>query len=308
MSLSHQPQPTPTTPNSETSSPSVVPDPHPVIVPLFESTAYLGFEEWPVERTAACVHACEMHHPQAGRLTAYAKMYPAAGTVSRGLLNEISAYILGRVLGVPMADYAFVCFIPLNKLDTPPIRHRWITSMLKENKLADYPAFCTSKIEGGDAVINYASVGPKLFAEDLRQWPGLPLAARFDQHITNTDRHLGNLRRVSKHSYRLFDQGRLVTEVGDWQSADLVQMEKHKFPDKLLEKAWPDHRPHQTVSEILLHLGYHVTAMTLAMPELRWWWSRLAQPDDAAGFEQYLVNRAKELKRMYESEYNLLSL
>lgn len=243
-------------------------------------------------------------------MISYAKMYPSEGGVNRGLLNEITAYILGRMLGAPMAEYAFVCFIPLFRLDTPPAHHRWVADLLKRNRQAEYPAFCTSKMNGGDAVIEWEKVGPKLFAEDLRRWPELPLAARFDQHISNTDRHLGNLRRIGKHRYKLFDHGRLVTEFGDWQEADLATFEKHKFPDKLLEKAWPapSQRPDQTINEILLHLGYHADAVTLALPELRWWWSRLAPPSAAASFERYLVNRAKALKTMYETEYNRLSL
>jgi hypothetical protein len=235
-------------------------------------------------------------------------MYLSNGGSSRGLLNEISSFILGRALGVPMAEHAFVCMIPLAKLAKPPSHHGWIGTLLKSNKAAEYPAFCTSRIAGGDAVIEQNSVGKKLFAEDLRQWDALPLAARFDQHIFNTDRHLGNLRRTKKHTYALLDHGRLVTEDGDWNQVDLVAQEQHKHPDRLLQKAWPDGCPTEKINEILLHLGYHDTALSIALPELRWWWSRLAGPADTAGFERFLVVRARSLKAMYQSEYNQLPL
>jgi hypothetical protein len=249
-----------------------------------------------------------MHHPEAGRMEACAKMYLANTGASRGLLNEISAYILGRALGVPMAEHAFVCMIPLAKLKSPPVHHRWIKEELKQNKNADYPAFCTSRITGGDAVIEQSRVGPKVFANDLSQWPALSLATRFDQHVTNTDRHLGNLRRVSKHSYRLIDHGRLVTEDGEWNASDLNAASLTKHPDRLMQKAWPDGVPKRQVSEILLHLGFHETALAIALPELRWWWSRLTGAADATAFEGYLVSRAKALKSMFEIEYNQLSL
>lgn len=235
-------------------------------------------------------------------------MYVADDGASRGLLNEVSGYILGRALGAPMAEYAFVCMVPLNRLKNPPPNQKWISTLLKGNKNADYPAFCTSKMSGGDAVIEQCNVGSKVFAEDLRQWPGLQLATRFDQHITNTDRHLGNLRRISKHNYRLLDHGRLVTENGDWNSSDLAYLEKCKNPDQLLDKAWPYGCPAEKINEILLHLGYHGIALSIALPQLRWWWARLASPEDAVGFERYLVGRAKELKAMYQSAYNQLPL
>jgi hypothetical protein len=235
-------------------------------------------------------------------------MYLANGAASRGLLNEITGYILGQALNVPMAEHAFVCLIPLNKLKRLPSHHGWVSDLLRKNKNAEYPAFCTSKINGGDAVIEQSRVGPKLFAEDLRQWPALSLAARFDQHITNTDRHLHNLRREGKNRYRLFDHGRLVTTDGDWMHADLLALEQQKQPDKLLERAWPDGCPIEKINEMLLHLGYHETALTIVLPELRWWWSRLADEKDASGFERYLVARAKGLKAMYQTAYNQLPL
>ena len=279
----------------------------PIAVPLFTTSAYLSFSEWPKEATAACVHACEIHHPSAGRVTAYAKMYRAT-VGGRGLLNEISAFILGRALGAPMADHGFVCMIPLSRLSSPPSHHKWIRELLAKNKNADFPAFCTSKMDGSDAVIEYLRAGSKVFSEDIRKWRALPLASRFDQHISNTDRHLGNLRRTAKHTYKLFDHGRIVTDDGDWIASDLTSRTGKKNTDSLLLEAWPDGCPAEVVSDILLHLGYHETALTIALPDLRWWWSRLAEPSDAASFEKYLIYRAAELKTMYQTAYGQLPL
>lgn len=274
-------------------------------VPVFQHEAYLHFQAWPEEISAECVHAAQFHHPEAGRLVAYAKMYLNKDGLSRGLLNEITAFILGRILGAPLAEYAFVCFIPLSKLPAPV--PPWVKSLLKANKASVYPAFCTSKINGGNAKIHLENAGDKLFAEDLKKWPDLPLAARFDQHVSNTDRHMGNLIRTGKHEYRLFDHGRLVTTDGHWTAQDLSDKLSHMHKDRLIKRAWPDQCPRDLISELVMHLGFHDTAMSIALPELRWWWDQLAQPEDAANFEQYLITRAKELSGMYQREYNVIA-
>ncbi len=308
MSLSDPPPPSPnpTTPASaaRSSSTSASLD----IVPLLPSTAYLSFRGWPKLETASCVHGCDIHHPQAGRLRFFAKIYHPQND-RRGLMNEITAFVLGRALGAPMADYACVAMIPLSRMKSPPPAHRgWITAALAKNPNAEYPAFCVSAVAGEDAYITWQSTGVQRFAEDLQRWPELPLAARFDQHVINTDRHLGNLRRIKKHSYRLIDHGRLVGDYGDWDIALLAARLNHMQPDNLLARAWPDGVPKATVEEILLHLDYHETAVRLALPELRQWWERIADPNDAAGFEKFLLGRAVALKQLYQSAYNQLLL
>lgn len=276
------------------------------IVPLFPEAAYLNFHQWPQVKGVECVHAAEFHHPEHGQLIAYAKLYQKNnddGSRNRGLLNEIVAFILGRNLGAPLADHAFVCLVPLAKIHEPP---GWVKGLLRQNKEAVYPAFCSSRIIGGSAVIDFQKMGHKSFSEELRQWKALPIATRLDQHVTNTDRHLGNLIRTDKCTYRLFDHGRMVTARGDWELADLQHTQKQKIPDQLLNRAWPDGCPEDTVSEILFSTDYHHSALTLSLPELRWWWQRLAEPDDAAGLEKYLSDRSKDLSRMYQEAYNRL--
>lgn len=253
------------------------------------------------------MHAAQFHHPEDGQIIAYAKLYPMQngdGASNRGLLNEIVAFILGRNLGVPLADHAFVCFIPLAKLHNPV--PGWVKKLLKDDKQASYPAFCTSRIDGASALIDFQQTGHTSFAQELRRWKALPLATRFDQHITNTDRHLGNLIRTEKFTYRLFDHGRLVTQDGHWGAADLQQAQTQKNPDRLLQRAWPDNCPDDAVSEILHSADYHQTALNLSLPELRWWWQHLVDPTEAAGLEEYLSVRAKDLSRMYRDEYNRL--
>ncbi len=238
----------------------------------------------------------------------FAKIYHSQQD-RRGLMNEITAFVLGRALGAPMADYASIVMVPLGKMKTPPPIHRnWITPILANNPDAEYPAFCVSAVAGEDAYIALQSNGTTRFAEDLQRWPELPLATRFDQHVINTDRHLGNLRRIKKHSYRLIDHGRLVGDQGDWDTALLAARLNHMQPDNLLAHAWPTGVPKATVEEILLHLDYHETAVRLALPELRQWWRRLVADTDATGFEQFLLGRAVALKRLYQSAYNQLPL
>lgn len=289
-----------TTPDSENEQPATLDHDQP-ICPLLNSSAYLSYLGATGQRTAQDVHMARVHHPSAGTITAYVKFYPNGHGSARGLLNEILAYILGKTLGVPLPERAVVLLVPLEKVSQPP---QWMKRLLKSDKHAEYPAFCTEAIPGAPTTISLSTADDAMISEDLRAWKSLPDATRFDQHIANCDRHVNNLVRVRKGEYRLIDHGRLIAENGDWRREDLLS-DVH-VRDRLLKWAYPDRRPDEALSAILGELPLHEWAVQKALPEISQWCDLLCTPTDTQALLKYLTERGSKLADIFRREYKFL--
>lgn len=76
-------------------------------------------------------------HPSAGVIDAYAKFYHPE---SRGMVNEITGWLLGKACGLPVPSVAFVALVPLDRLPKPL---EGIAMLAEQTGHTTFPAFCT---------------------------------------------------------------------------------------------------------------------------------------------------------------------
>lgn len=184
-------------------------------------TAFLNWkfpEELDLHREAVCTIQLELTDLPAKPF--YAKFYDQAKQ-PRGLVNEVIGYCVARSWGFDVPEHAAVAFLPLRKLKLSncPVSARWLRVAAKTTEV--YPAFCTSIVNGSPPAM---TLGPDwdIVRQDIALWQRLPAAVALDHIIGNTDRHLGNLLRLSKARYALIDHGRLFSEQSaNWNHKDL---------------------------------------------------------------------------------------
>lgn len=150
----------------------------------------------------------------------YAKFYDTASQ-PKGLLNEILGYCVAKSWGFDVPEFAAVAFLPLKrlKLTTSPPSAQWLKSLAKKTEV--YPAFCTSVVSASPPAITFG-LNVDAIRQDVALWKNLPAAVALDHVIANTDRHFGNLLRISKSRYALIDHGRLFNDAAaSWTANDL---------------------------------------------------------------------------------------
>lgn len=237
-------------------------------------------------------------------VTVCAKLYPSEDGRSRGMVNEITGWLVTHAMRLPQPERAFVLRVPIAELAAP--LPPWIRT-LKREKVKDYWAFATVKMPAQSAAIQFNNTDLPLLVDDIRIWPELPRAVVLDEHIANTDRHLNNLLRLGKGNYALIDNGRLAVEGSDrnWQTAHLKA--DRLYSNLLSQMCWND-RPNKDDQSLALGTGTNQHDVLGAVrAELEDWWRRLI-PDVAErnAFRNFVVERAAALDALLKKRYGLL--
>lgn len=217
---------------------------------------------------------------------AYVKLYPEH---SRGLVNEVTGYILAKALGLAVPDRAAVILMPRNAIPDPP---DWLSP--SESLV---PAWCTQAIDGKSIKFIYsltmdnldARIGP-IVNELLRSTDTVDVLA-YDDWVANVDRNLGNLLRLGRCRFAVIDHGQILSGP-IWRREDLKAADPYKNVLRTLLKKQATDPMFQ--AKILQASAAHSGALTSALTALVEWWDILLTPEDKAAALQFLELRASE--------------
>lgn len=243
-------------------------------------------------------------HPTAGHIEAFCKLYPYRNGKDRGLVNEITGYLFGRALEVPQPDHAFLANIPIKYLRDTAVRlgqNHWLNSL---DTGSEYPAFCTSRLDGKSAAVHLPQAEIPLLLEDVAGWINLPKAVALDENIAHADRHLNNLIRLGRKRYAVIDNGRLVNPDGEWWSCDMLESYR-LYRNRLSEHVWNHAPSDDEISKLIMFATQHANAYNEIADELAYW-LKLLLPQDHTEFEQFLRERATDMEWLVKSRYNRL--
>lgn len=239
-------------------------------------------------------------------LTVCVKLYPGEDGRGRGMVNEITGWLITHALGLPQPSQAYVVKVPLGELESP--LPDWVRE-LKKSKTKTHWAFATAKLPAESAALNFKNEDIPLLIDDVKKWEVLPRVVALDEHIANTDRHLNNLLRLGKAKYALIDNGRLAVEGSErnWQTAYLRP--DNQFTNKLSLHCWQDAPPVDKASIAVNAGSQHPDALSVVRDELMDWWERLIpDPVERSSFDHFITSRANTLSFLLSQRYRLLPL
>lgn len=246
----------------------------------------------------------------------FIKLYPPeSGTPERpprGLVNEVTGWLLGNAFGVPQPEKAWLVQVPLRGLGNTPKdwgkKREWL-KQLKRLGVESYWAFGTAKLPGRSAAIEITrQVELDAFIQDLTSWPALKNTIALDENIANTDRHFNNLIRVGPKKYHAIDNGRLATDssCGNWSISDLQPLKN--YMNKLSHYCYKEDRPdRETASYIAAAAAMHQAAIQPITGELEYWWDRLIpDPVERQAFKNFIYTRTACITQLINIRYGLL--
>lgn len=247
----------------------------------------------------AVIHGA-FEHPQAGRIDAFAKFYRADG---RGLVNEITGWLLAQAHGLPVPAHAFIALVPLDKLPAPL---EGVAALAQAHGRPHFPAFATSSAA---PVAVQPVIETTALVDEIRRWPHLPNCVAVDERIANTDRHARNLVRRGLRDFVAIDHGRLAwTPLQPEWTAATVADSAAPFDNRLSAIAWGPNPDAKAGSSVLAR------AATLARPdeglaaELAFWWSTLV-PDvhDRTAWQDFIMGRLDHVEYLLRNRFSLLA-
>lgn len=238
-------------------------------------------------------------------VTVCVKFYPGENGANRGMVNEITGWLISKALGIPQPEHAYLVQVPLANLPLP--KAPWLKAVRKEAK--HYWAFATIKMPAQSAALKFDGRSIPLLLDDIRKWDALPNAVALDEHIANTDRHLNNLLRLGSGNYALIDNGRLAVEGGEtnWARIDL---EAGRHYTNQLSSTWlgPDCRNNKDAGYALTAADSHPNALASVQDELHEWWERLIpDPADRAAFSHFVGERSRILSTLLKTRFHLIA-
>lgn len=271
------------------------------ILSALKKNGYSTFLNWASadDKHVNNVHIARFNHPVHGSCKAYVKMFPSEGGANRGLINEITGYLLTRAAGIPQPDFAFIAEIPLSKLPKVPA---WLSAAGVET----YPGFCTQRLDGKAAAFKVPDTKVDKVRKAVEGWKHLPSTVTLDECSSNTDRHFNNLIRMGKNNFAVIDSDRLASVPGNrhWKVATLKH--DYLYRNRLSEHMW-DHKPKdKIVNQIMGAVDTTKVAFSNAESEIDYWASLLLSDTDKNAFMDFLSGRAEYLNYLLGSRYNRL--
>ncbi|RYF60741.1 MAG: hypothetical protein EOO27_04785 [Comamonadaceae bacterium] len=268
--------------------------------------SYLTFLDWASkeDQHVGSVHFAEFHHPADGPLTAAVKLFPSTPT-HRGLINEITGWLVANALELPQPKRAFLARIPLERLG--PLRG-WLREAAAGK--SHWVGFCTQRLPGQSAALAFhpdSLLSPALLT-DVKGWAHLHPTIALDEHIANTDRHLNNLRRLGRQQYAVLDHDRLATpnaHVRDWNLASVDA--NRQYAHRLSDAIWPEGPGDRDYGATQLCAGTHANRLTEVLPELQHWAYRLLPPAEAKAWTAFMQARAQVLEVLLAKRYRRLN-
>lgn len=232
----------------------------------------------------------------------YGKFYPMNGGADRGLVNEITGFLVGQALGISQPKRAFVAEIPLPHLPRPP--KKWLVDLKKQR--ATFPAFCTERLDGKSAAWRLPPTEIPSLISEVAEWDQLPKAIAIDENIAHTDRHLNNLIKLGSKRFAVIDNGILATSGGEhhWVSKNLNPF--GEFSNRLAEIVYNGSPKGNSLSAILGCSQSHETAITNFLPEMEDWWERLLVGHDHDAFKKFIIERTKNIEGILRKRFGAL--
>lgn len=245
----------------------------------------------------AVIHAA-FDHPRAGRVDAYAKFYRADG---RGMVNEVTGWLLARAYGLPVPENAFIAFVPLAALPKPLVG---IAALASEHGHDQLPAFCTqSAAIGVRPILETAAL-----IEEIKRWSHVYECVAFDERSANADRHVKNLVRRGLRDFVAIDHGRLAWRdtQPEWSASALDPLAD--YANRLSEIIWgarPDDKDSSAVMAAACQLDKDMPAI---QSELAYWWSiMISNEDDRAAWASFVYARLEHVEYLLRKRFGLLT-
>lgn len=283
----------------------------PQIIQILNENDFRGFNNWLADDDQHInpVFIGEFNHPIAGEIQAYCKLYNPKG---KGLINEIVGYLITYAIGLKQPEYAFLSILPKQKLDK-------ISELVKQKNnewIKEYNnilCFCTSRLDGHSAA---AHLKPPItdealtdLADDVLQWDGYIDTVALDENIAHVDRHFNNLLRLSKQSYALIDNGRLINEYAeDWDLSMLNS--KQLYPNKILQAV--DYRQcispttNDIIAKSIILAEKHIEKIKPIESELTFWLNTLLPEIENLGFKKFLMDRTKDVSWILKKRFKIM--
>lgn len=266
--------------------------------------AYLSFNEWVSDEDhhVNLVHIANIHHPTYGRMEVCAKMFPLQGEGHRGLINEITGWLMAHAMGIPQPPVAFLANVPLDKIK--PLRG-WLKGQPKTRKT--WPAFCTQRMNARNAALCFDSSQSLLLHQEVMQWADCPATVALDEHLANSDRHLNNLLRLGPKRFMAIDHDRLANMPGtrDWLAERLDATVHHA--NQLSAKLWSHNPPRGSASEMLEHASHQSGKLNDIRQELHYWAHMLLGNEaERKAWTGFIEKRADLLEWLLQKRFGLL--
>lgn len=272
-------------------------------VPKLGHKAYIGFLEWVSKRDghAGCVHAAEVQHPTLGRMEVCVKMFNNAGAGHRGLINEVTGWLMASLLGVKQPGAAMVINVPLERLK--PLGGPVLGNIPKGIEF--WPAFCSERLNAKGAAVEFDNrLLPSLKAE-IAQWSHLLHTISLDEFIGNSDRHANNLLRLGPKDFAAIDHDRLACAApgdSDWTIETLQSA--RQFDNQLFRKIG---LPDKVQAAYVLPLQDQALHLREHMGELAFWGETLIKDEaDRNAWLGFVENRAWVLHDLVCKRFGML--
>lgn len=253
--------------------------------------SYIDFLGWVSKRDghAGCVHVAEVQHPTKGRIEVCVKMFSNDGRGHRGLINEVTGWLLASLLGVKQPGVAMVINVPLKKLK--PFGGPSIGAIPKGTEV--WPGFCTERLNAKGAAVEFDNcLTPSLKAE-IAQWSHLLHTIALDEFIGNADRHANNLLRLGPKDFAAIDHDRLACAVPGERDWTLETLESaRQFDNQLFRKIGVAAKPQHALLTAL-PLTYQSLNLREHMGELAFWGEVLLKDEaDRSAWLAFVEHRA----------------
>lgn len=236
---------------------------------------------------------------------AYSKIYPYDKGLNRGMVNEITGYLICHALEIPQPVRAFVGHVPLRQICTPD-SSPLIQELAEQREY--YPAFCTQRLDGRSGAFRLPGAQIPKLIDDVKAWEKLPATMAVDDHIANPDRHLNNLIRLGNQSFAVIDNGILAAPTSEgikhWKVEHLNAFTL--FRNRLCEHVFGGNPPNRTVSATLGVAPGCSPAVDSVIDELEFWWSQLLSGEDHEKFKAFILERTAQIEVLLRRRYNRL--
>lgn len=284
------------------------------IIKTIRENSFISFLEWASDSTnLEIVFTALISTPRAplGEVI-YVKLYPlSSGLNSRGLINEVTGWLINHSLKVPQATNAYILRIPINALKTAKAddKAKKVINSLKEKKISHYWCFGSTDLKGQPAGISFDRTASNLetIKKDVAEWDNLHKAISADEHMANTDRHINNLIRTRNKSYAVIDNGILCTDTQkNWSLADVT--DPHRiFKNRLSEIIFGHHTSLENGSKVIYHSYLHEESIHTIIDELEYWCSKLINNDiEKYAYLKFMIERAKNVTELIMKRYNII--
>lgn len=224
------------------------------------------------------------------------------------LINEISAYLIGKAMGLNQPEYAFIALIEPNKInpaiDFSDIHDEWIK---QENPIC---LFCTSEIIGETALfkmgaLNKTNEKTEKIINKIKNNKDYEKLILFDEWIGNIDRNVNNFIMDNNDKIFVFDHDRLIVSDGRWKKEDLV-IDKNYEPHCFLALTTPTKNE---ISKIVLSSQKEElkNQFNWIKNEIEFWVKELIDdPETRESYLNFLSRRLENLSCLMSKRLGLL--